>query len=174
MKFTKYFIFLFGCALLLLPSCLGNNDNISKDYTEWYTINQEYIDSCELVMENGSLAYERVVPNWDQSVFVLMRWYNDRSETVNLLTPLSNSTITVKYTLTNIAGDTLDSSSSFECQPNNMITGFWTAVTHMHEKDTITAVIPYDAGYGSYGSGSVLPYSTLIFGIRLDSINKLF
>ena len=91
----------------------------------------------------------------------------------NKINPLSNSTCIVKYTLTNIDGDTLDSSASFTCKPNNMITGFMAALTKMAVNDTVTAVIPYTAGYGVYGFNSILPYSTLVFGIRLDSIVRL-
>ena len=174
MRISRFFIVLFPVALLILSGCLGDDNSIPSDYTEWYNLNQEYITNCETEMEEGIFKYEKIVPVWDNSVFVLMHWYNDRSENVNKLNPVSNSTITVKYTLTNIEGDTLDSNSAFVCQPNSLITGFWTAVTNMNVKDTVTAVIPYTAGYGATGSSAIKPYSTLIFGIRLDSINKLY
>ena len=155
--------------MAVLSSCL-NDDNNLADYSEWKALNDEYIAKAEIESDAHGLIYEKFVPVWDNNVYVLMRWHNDRAATDGDLTPISNSTIRVKYTLTNIEGDTLDSSASFNCQPNSMITGFWTAVTNMHVKDTVTAVMPYTAAYGAFGSGSVLPYSTLIFGIRLDSI----
>ena len=154
---------------LLFSSCLGNN-NEANNYSEWRAENDAFIANAEIETENGLLVYEKVSPSWDNTVFALMRWHNEREANSNGLVPLSNSTIDVKYTLTTIAGDTVDSSSSFRCKPNQMITGFWTAVTNMHETDTVTAIIPYSSGYGAYGSGAVPPYSTLIFGIRLDSI----
>lgn len=174
MKFTKVFIFFFITGLLALTSCLSENDRIANDYSEWKILNDEYLKACETQMEDGSLYYDKIIPEWDKSVFVLVHWHNDRSQNVNLLKPLSNSTVTIKYTLTNIEGDTLDSSASLECQPNGLITGFWTALTNMNVKDTVTAVIPYSAAYGITGSGAILPFSTLTFGIRLDSINKLY
>lgn len=169
MKSIHYISISFIFSLLMLSSCLGGNDS-STDYSEWRNLNTTFIENAEKEMENGMLKYQKIVPPWDNTVFTLVCWHNDRSETLNKLTPLSNSTVDVKYTLTTIEGDTLDSSASFRCVPNTLVTGFWTAVTNMNEGDTITAIMPYNAGYGTTGSGSVKPYSTLIFGIRLDSI----
>ena len=172
MKFTKIFSILSVGILLLLASCLGNDP--TTDYAEWKAVNDRYIDSIETVTAGGKLVYEKVVPNWDNSVFVMMQWHNDRSENVNTLNPLSNSTVTLNYTLTNVYGDTIDKGASYTCQPNNMVTGFWTAVTNMNEGDTVTAVVPFNAGYGYYGSMSIPPFSTLVFGIRLITIDKLY
>ena len=158
--------------LILLPSCF--DDNNKNDYSEWKTLNDQYIINAEIQSEDGHLVYQKVVPVWDRSLYILMQWHNDRSENVNTLNPLSNSTVTLNYTLTNIEGDTLDQGASFSCKPNAMITGFCTAVTNMNVNDTVTAVVPYTAGYGIYGSGRVPPFSTLIFGIRLKEINKLY
>ena len=161
-----------ACALLfigVLSGCLGNS-NDGFDYTEWRKLNDAYFQACQTETDASGLVYDEISPVWDHSFSILMRWHNDRSLTAGSITPMSNSTVAIKYTLTNIDGDTLDSSASLKCQPNGMITGFWAALTNMHVTDTVTAVIPYTAGYGAYGSGGVAPFSTLIFGIRLDSI----
>ena len=174
MKFNlkRCFPLLMAASILVLPSCLGNNNE--ADYSAWKLKNQEYIDSLSILTNSdGTLMYQEIKPDWDKSFSILMRWHNEGNDNPSLITPLSNSTCIVKYTLTNISGDTLDSSGSFRCVPNNMITGFMAAITNMRVNDTVTAVIPYTAGYGAYGSGSVYPYSTLIFGIRLDSIVNL-
>ena len=170
MKFKRLFPILTAAAILVLPSCLGNSNEV--DYTNWRLKNAEFIDSLSILTEEGRLVYDQITPDWDKSFSILMRWHNEE-ENPSFVTPLSTSTCIVKYTLTNIAGDTLDSSASFTCVPNNMVTGFMAALTNMRVNDTVTAVIPYTAGYGRYGSGRVLPYSTLVFGIRLDSIAKL-
>lgn len=153
---------------MVFTSCLGGDD--VDDYSKWRQENIDYILNAETETLDGKLRFEKMIPEWDNSVYTLMEWHNDKSQNESRLRPLSNSTIDVKYVLKNISGDTLDSSSSFRCLPNKMITGFWIAVTNMHEGDSVTAVIPYNAGYGSYSHGSVLPYSTLIFDIKLDSI----
>lgn len=172
MRLSRFLPLILIIAGLLLPSCLTDTKELS-DYNEWRDKNLEYIFDLEAQTEGGIPVYQKITPDWDKGIYVLVRWHNDQQETANLLSPLSNSTIKVKYTLTNIDGDTIDSSSSYVCHPNNLVTGFWTAVTNMHEKDTVTAVMPYVAGYGYSGSGRILPYSTLIFGIRLDSIINL-
>ena len=172
MKLNRIFPILTACALFILPSCLGGNENPS-DYSEWRVLNQNYYDSIEIATIDGILQYIPITPVWDNSFTVLMHWHNDPEENTSAITPLSTSTCHVKYTLTNIVGDTLDSSDSFQCVPNNMVTGFMAAITNMRVNDTVTAVIPYTAGYGAYGYSSIPPYTTLIFGIRLDSISKL-
>lgn len=173
MKLKRLFPFSIITALLLLTACFNDNDT-KNDYSKWRELNQKYIDSIEQVVIDGEFAYTRYTPNWDRSFSVWLRWHNDGEENTSFVTPLSTSTCYVKYTLTNVAGDTLDSSNSFKCVPNNLVTGFMAALTNMRVNDTVTAVIPFTAGYGAYGYGNVLPYSTLIFGIRLDSISNLF
>lgn len=170
MKCIRLFPIFTVAALLLLPSCFGNSE--STDFSAWRELNQEYIDSISMVTEDGKLVYSRISPVWDPSFSIYVQWHNEE-ENPSFVTPLSTSTCHVKYTLTNVAGDTLDSSAAFTCVPNQMVTGFMAALTNMRVNDTVTAVIPYTAGYGAYGYGSVPPYSTLVFGIRLDSISRL-
>lgn len=171
-KFTRLFPIFTILSLLVCSACFHDSKEI--DYTNWRQLNtQAYNDSMALTEPDGYPVYTQITPGWDNSFTVLMRWHNDRSENTNLVYPLSNSTCHIKYTLTNIDGDTLDSSASFKCIPNQMVTGFMAALTNMNVNDTVTAILPYTAGYGAYGYGSVLPYSTLVFGIRLDSISKL-
>ena len=171
MKTIRLFPLLIALTLLVLPACLNNNDN-SSDFSEWRQLNEDYITRISTLSEDGSLVYTPVTPAWDKSFTVYMKWHNEERNPSEV-TPLSTSSCLVKYTLTNIDGDTLDSSQRFSCTPNNMVTGFMTALTHMRVNDTVTAVIPYTAGYGVYGYSDILPYSTLIFGIRLDSITRL-
>lgn len=165
--------FLLPFSFILLTSCLGNDDD-DNDYSQWRSENNAYITSAEAEMLNSQKRYEKVVPKWDPATFVLMQWHK-RGSSSSDLTPLDNSTVKVKYLLTDIKGDTLDSSYSrtdslFTCKPCEMITGFWAATTNMHQGDSVTAIIPYTSGYGVSGSGSVQPYSTLIFQIKLAEI----
>lgn len=171
MKLRKFGFLLLPFTLTLLSSCLGDDD--TTDYSEWRTENSAYITSAEAEMLNGQKRYEKIIPKWDPATFVLVQWHKRGNP--NSITPLDNSTLNVKYLLTTVRGDTIDSSYSltdslFSCKPCEMITGFWAATTVMHQGDSITAVIPYTSGYGISGSGSVLPFSTLIFQIKLDSI----
>lgn len=172
MKLKRLFPILTAVFLLILPACLDNNSAELKDFYAWRDRNLNYIDSISMVTQNGQLVYTDITPVWDNSFTIYMTWHNEERNP-SFVTPLSTSTCYVKYTLTNINGDTIDKSSSFKCVPNNMVTGFMAALTNMRVNDTVTAVLPYSAGYGTYGSGSIPPFTTLIFGIRLDSISKL-
>lgn len=167
----KFGFLLLPSVIFTLSSCMDDDEQRYEDYTDWRNQNTEYITNLEAQGE-----YQKVVPAWDPSSFVLIKKIT--SNPANTLRPLDNSTIRVKYLLTNIEGDTIDSSykltdSLFQCQPNQMVVGFWIATTNMCVGDSITAVMPYTCGYGSYGSGSVLPYSTLVFQIKLASIEAL-
>ena len=169
--FKRIFPILTIASLLILPSCFSDDE--SYDYIAWRNLNLIYLDSVSKATEDGKLLYTPITPVWDKSITVYLKWHNDRDESEKGITPLSTSTCYVKYTLTNIVGDTLDSSNSFKCTPNGTVTGFMTALTNMHVNDSVTAVVPYTAGYGVYGSGSILPFTTLIFDIKLDSISQL-
>ncbi|MCH5226545.1 MAG: FKBP-type peptidyl-prolyl cis-trans isomerase [Muribaculaceae bacterium] len=171
MKFTRIFPFLIIGVFLILSSCF--KDSEETDYTEWRNLNAQAFNDSLALIEDGKLVYSEIIPDWDKSFSILMRWHNDRSENTNLLYPLSTSTCIVNYKLTNVQGEKIDSMADFNCVPNKMITGFMAAVTNMNVGDTVTTVIPYTAGYGAFGSGNVPPFTTLVFGIRLKSIQKL-
>lgn len=175
MKFKRFFPVLMAIALLVLPSCFKDDDEDKGDYLSWGELNtRAFYDSLALTDDYGNKVYEEFTPVWDRSFSILLRWHNEGERNESFLTPLSNSTCYVKYTLRNIEGDTLDTSASLKCVPNNLVTGFMAALSQMRVNDTVTAVVPSAAGYGGFGYGAVLPNSTLVFGIRLDSISPLF
>ena len=55
----------------------------------------------------------------------------------------------------------------------NLITGWTTALTQMHEGDYWTIYVPYTLGYGSEGSTGIPGFSTLIFDIYLEKVKPL-
>lgn len=172
MKRNRIFPILTALALLVLPACFHDN-NDAVDYSEWRELNTKaFNDSMLLENEYGELVYTVYTPNWDPSFSILLKW-DEESEDPSEVRPLSTSTCHVKYTLSNVDGETLDSSANFTCVPNQMVTGFMAALSQMRVNDSITTVLPYTAGYGVYGYGGIPPYSTLVFGIRLDSISRL-
>lgn len=169
-----------GAALLTgsvaLTGCLGEKE---EDYSGWKEENNAYVASLENeVNEDGSKKYEKHVPVWEPGVFVLMQWHNDRSKTLLNLSPLDNSTVNVKYDLELIDGTKIDDSYSmttygdsiYRTRPCNNIVGFWAALRQMHVGDSVTCIIPSNAGYGSTAYGSIKPYSTLVYHMKLKSI----
>lgn len=171
MKSLRSILSMLPVLLLLMTSCLGGS-GYDFDFNAWLKKNNEYISQAEAATENGVKVYEKITPAWDPTSFVLMKWHKRGTASLN---PISNSTLNVKYLLRNIDGDTIDSSyaltdSLFTCRPNEMVTGFWLATTSMVEGDSVTAIVPYTAGYGTSGTTRLLPFSTLVFEIKLDKI----
>lgn len=168
-----------AAMLLLAPclySCLGKDDN-SYDYAEWINQNETYLTRMEdSVDADGKKVFEKIIPVWAPGVYVLAQWHNDRSLTASSLVPMDNSTCEVVYEGYYVNGTLLDASynhyadSVYSCRPNDNIVGFWTMLTNMHVGDSVTCVIPTNAAYGA-SSTSVMPYSTLIYNLKLKAIS---
>ncbi len=107
-----------------------------------------------------------------------MRWHNDRSLTEKNLSPLSTSTIDVKYQVQDIDSVMIDNSYSrttpadsvYRTQLNKNLSGWVIALSAMHVGDSCTIIIPYSQAYGAREYGKVKPYSNLIFQVRLLGI----
>ncbi|MDE6342119.1 MAG: FKBP-type peptidyl-prolyl cis-trans isomerase [Muribaculaceae bacterium] len=162
-----------------LSSCLGNDDP-TFDYASWISRNEAYVTSkADSVGPDGKKVFEKLVPSWAPGVFILAQWHNDRELTKNNLVPMDNSTVDVIYECKYVDGTVLDSSyknttygdSVYRCKPNANIAGFWAMLTSMHVGDSVTCVIPMNAAYGASTSNSVLPYSTLIYNMKLKRIH---
>ena len=79
------------------------------------------------------------------------RLYND--------VPFDSSFTTTTY------GDSI-----FRTKPSGTITGWQIALTDMRVGDSARVVIPYGQGYQALSTGSIPPYSTLVFDIKLVDI----
>ena len=161
-----------------LTSCLGNDDE-PVDYTEWRQQNADYVQvKADSIGADGKKVFEKIEPVWCPGVFVLAQWHNDRSLTQGNLVPLDNSTVDVIYEVRYIDGTLLDSSYSqttygdsvYRCQPNSNIVGFWSMLTNMHVGDSVTCIMPMNTAYGESYYNGVVPYSTLIYHMKLKSI----
>lgn len=183
MKISNFIRKFIVSAVILIPATMlsGCFDDDDTDYTDWRARNLNYIDSLAHLKENGVDIYTRYVPVWEPGTYVLMKWHNDRNLTKGNPSPWSTSTVDVKYKGTTAYGLPFDSSynqtrygdSIYRTTPAANVTGFHAALVNMHVGDSVTVVIPYQAGYGSTGSGAILPFSTLIFDIKLKAINAL-
>lgn len=170
MKKLLYIVPLLG---VLMSGCLDSDE--PTDYSAWKQQNEEYVAKMEALTENGQPVYTKVVPVWAPSDFVLIKWHNDRTLTEKNLMPLSNSTVNMKYEMEDINGTYLGDSYSntdsiYQSMPNQNITGMWAAMTAMHVGDSCTLVIPARSAYNTSSAGSILPYSALIYHVKLKSI----
>ncbi|MDE5870870.1 MAG: FKBP-type peptidyl-prolyl cis-trans isomerase [Muribaculaceae bacterium] len=161
----------------VLSSCLGNDDD-SFDYDAWINLNETYYTRmADTIGADGKKVFEKISPVWVPGVTILAQWHNDRSVTADRLVPMDNSTCDVVYECYYVNGTMLDASykhysdSIFKCKPNTNIVGFWAMLTNMHVGDSVTCVIPTNAAYGALSSSGVIPYSTLIYNMKLKAIS---
>ena len=160
-------------AITMLDSCLGND--VYDEYKDWRQQNDAWYQQ-----QTTSGQYTTVIAPWDPSAQVLMRWHNDTMLTQDNLKPLITSTVDVKYHLSMYNGTPVDSSyiltspadSIYRSKPNANVEGWMIALTRMHVGDSCTVIVPYQQGYGSTKKGDLLPYSMLIFDIKLVDIYK--
>ncbi len=165
-------------VVIALLSCLAacHDDNTWSDYSEWRQANDKWLElQSTLLDDNGDLFYTRVVPEWNKSAYIYMHFFNDRSLTEGNLSPLYSSTVSVKYIGRFYNNEPFDSSylnvdSLFTSTIPGLISGWAIALEKMRVGDSARIVIPYQQGYGTTTTGSILPYSALQFDIKLVDI----
>lgn len=167
---------------MVLPAVLIAGCSMDTDkpdyYGEWKQQNDTYLSEFEKTYSSGTDPYVKIVPEWATDACVYMKWHNDRSLTANNLTPLSNSTVNIKYEMEDIEGTKMGNSYSmttygdsiYQSHPNQNIVGMWAAMLNMHVGDSVTMVIPYTSGYGAKSVGSIRPYTTLIYHVKMKGI----
>lgn len=179
MKYTKYVFF--TLLLTVIAACSLETDSNWNTYEDWRNENETWIAEMEeLRDENGDLYYTKVQAAWDngENAYVLMRFFNDTTLTVDNLKPLYTSTVDVKYIGRDYEDTALDSSylltepadSILRTTVSGVIGGWMIALQNMHIGDTCEVIIPYQQAYSSEGIGDILPYSTLIFNMKLVDI----
>jgi len=92
--------------------------------------------------------------------------------------PDTNDVVYIHYKGSLIDGTVFDAVSdtaeSVKLQMNRIIPGMQQALSMMKEGDKWKIYIPYKLAYGEYGvpNSPIKPYSTLIFEIKLDKVEK--
>lgn len=170
-------------AAALAVGCSSEEQTTWDKYRDWREFNQSWLaDQQDLRNPDGTPYYKVVVPDWNPGVYVLVHYFNDRTETAGNLSPLYTSTVDVRYEGRKCNGKMFDSSTDnttpapgiFRVGLNKVINGWTIALTDMRVGDTAQVVIPYGLAYGQTGSMSstdtILPYSNLQFNIRLVDI----
>ena len=161
---------------LLVTSCFEDEKTTAEKYEDWRLQNEKYVADAEAKKApDGSPYYTKIVPSWAPNAYVLVHWHNDRSLTASNLSPMDNSTTQITYELFNVEGDRISDSfanrdSVYTSRPSSNIVGMWAALTHMNVGDTVTMVIPFQAGYGESSYSDILPYSTLVYNVKLKAI----
>lgn len=159
-------------------SCNDKNENTWDTYEKWRKANVAYYDSLKYQIEDGRNVYSTLVPAWNTSAEVLIRYLNDRKLTEGNLSPLLTSTVDVKYIgrlYNKVPFDssynlTANGDSIYRTKVNSLIQGWTIALQDMRVGDSVEIVIPYTQGYGGAQTGGIPPYSTLVFNLKLVDI----
>ena len=178
-KVLPFYLF---TLLPLLISC-SESDGTEEEFVDWRSKNEAYFEQ-QYALHSGS----GIVRKWSLDETSSGVQHTDcilvdvleegRGET----SPLYTDSVEVHYIgkllpSTSYAGGYVFDKSYSTYDPevsvpktfvvNALISGFSTALQHMHRGDHWRVTVPYQLGYGASGSGSIPGYSTLIFEIRL-------
>ncbi len=166
---------------------------VPDPYTDWEIRNQAYIDSIAKVAKANPNqwkvihTYKFAPPindlNPDVNDYVYCKILENGTGTVN---PLFTDSVATHYRGQLIPlynGEKVVFDQSFQGELNTnvadpvvftvdgVVEGWQTVLQEMVEGDRWEIYIPYNLGYGTYGSGSDIPgYSTLIFDMQLVKI----
>ncbi len=161
-----------------MTSCNDKDPDNWGAYEKWRKANVAYYDSLKYQIVDGKNVYSTLIPAWNSSAEVLIRYLNDRKLTEGNLSPLLTSTVDVKYIgrlYNKVPFDssynlTANGDSIFRTKVNTLIQGWTIALQDMRVGDSIEVVIPYTQGYGGSQSGIIPPHSTLVFNLKLVDI----
>ena len=176
MKITLFILPIMFVACMI-ASC--SDDNTWEDYEEWRQTNETWLrEQQSLLDDEGNLFYQRVIPKWNKSAYILIHYFNDRKLTDGNLSPLFTSTVDVKYIGHLYNGEPFDSSyvntthgdSIYRTTLGDVIEGWAIALEDMRVGDSVRIVVPQAQGYGASYQGSIPPYSALEFDIKLVDI----
>ena len=172
-------VFLLICLLVGIISC-KESKNYWTQYEEWRDTNDAwFIEQLGAKDADGNPVYTKVVPSWDRSIYVLMKYYNDTSLNRDAQSPYQTSTVDVIYKGMLYNGTPFDSSylktdSIFRTQVDDNIKGWIVALEQMKVGDSCRVIIPQTLGYGAQlVSSLILPYTTLVFDMKLVAIPGL-
>ena len=172
-------IFLLICLLIGIVACKETEDYWTQ-YEQCRETNESwFIEQLGAKDEKGNPIYTKVVPSWDHSIYVLMKYYNDTSLNRDAQSPYQTSTVDVIYKGMLYDGTPFDSSylrtdSIYRTQVKQNIKGWIIALEQMKVGDSCRVIIPQTLGYGAqYMSSLILPYTTLVFDMKLVDIPGL-
>lgn len=182
-------IYLFSLVLLALAfvSC-DETEEVSK-FSNWQGRNEAFIDSLQLVYDtapdHGGLEY--IIPLINKNVKI---FYKKKIAKESGDSPLFTQSVVVYYRGFYIFGDKFDENFSgvdpnldFDKPSTWTVDGFYNSNTpavagwadilqNMKVGERWLTYIPWQVAYGSAGNDPIPGYSTLIFDIQLQAIEK--
>jgi len=173
----KKIILFIAAAAIMTGACSKDEESTWDKYREWRDLNNEWLEK-EQARKNpdGTDYYKVLVPDWNPGSYVLIHYFNDRTETEGNLSPLYTSTCDTRYKVRLYTGTGVDSSQQisdegiYTSRVNENIQGWAIALQDMRCGDTAQVIMPYGVAYGAQTSNAIPPYSNLQFNIRLLDI----
>lgn len=186
----KHYLFI-SLSVLGLASCTEADDD-AFDEAGWRTLNETYFEQAYQT-HTAKTATSFILPSWSQpESLALNEIAHEKCILVDVLKkgegsqcPFYTDTVQVHYvgrlipTQNYFAGFEFDKSYLSTYDPDvdvpykvsvsGVVEGFSTALQHMNRGDKWRVTVPYQLGYGTAGSGTVVipGYSTLVFEIEL-------
>ena len=176
MKINYYFPLVALLMVVFASSCLTSTEDPAETYAAWKAQNETYFanmkDSVGFVSvtipanRGGGIYYSKIVtadtgasPLYTDSVIV---HYQGRL--------ISWTMFDATYVGASPVWQNREDPRSFKV--NQLVKGWTEALMQMKVGEKRRIVLPWNLGYGSGGSGSISPYSTLIFDIQLVSFSS--
>lgn len=191
----KNFVWLLIAALMAPFFVACEESEVEGEFANWQKRNQLFIDSIAAVAEADNTGRWKIFKNYllppdDPNDLSASKDVNDyvycyvEQEGEGIVSPMVTDSTRVNYRVWLLNGDVLDQSFRGEFDASisvpakfgmyNMITGWTTALLHMHVGDVWTVYMPYSLAYGTTGSGSAIPgYSALKYWINLVGVYPL-
>ncbi len=162
-------------ASVMMVSCLKDDD--SEDYAVWKAENEAFFKRMQDSIDpaTGELYYRKIESLAYPQYYVLVHEL-EAGPAENTTKPLFTSTVTVDYEghLYNTTEEFAEGNVTFIVGRGTstypVSTGWTWALMDMTVGDKWEVVIPWELAYGSSGNGTIPPYSTLIFDMKLVSI----
>lgn len=183
-------------AVLSLASC-SEEDNTVVEYPDWQATNEQYYDNLFATARQKEASGDkswRTYMLWSLDSATATHSYDHivvhvLSESGETVSPYISDTVRVHYkgsllpSATYKTGYVFDQSykgDSFNAATavpvkfgvSEMVSGFTTALLHMHLGDRWEVYIPYQLAYGEDGQGAIPGYSMLKFEIDLVGIYR--
>lgn len=157
----------------IFSSCLTTTDP-AETYAEWKTRNETYFNNMK---DSAGFVLSAVPIERGGGSF----YYKILKEGTGTASPFYNDSVIVHYqghlidwtmfdkTYSGAEPDFYKGDNTRSFKLNSVVRGWTEAFMQMKVGEKRRIVLPYALGYGSNGSGSISPYSTLIFDVQLIS-----
>ncbi|MCF6241977.1 MAG: FKBP-type peptidyl-prolyl cis-trans isomerase [Bacteroidales bacterium] len=163
MKITKLLIFTLVVLAISFSAC-------EEDNTYWDDLIQAEIDAREAYIKDYEEKNDTTLTPTASGLYYI------ETETGTGVQAEAGKTVVVNYEGQLLDGTVFDSSwdrgSPFEFTlgQGDVIAGWDEGIAYMKEGGRAMLIIPSELAYGAGGSGSIPPYSTLVFYVQLIDV----